>query len=288
MCFIVLLFTNQFTFANQDRPINIPVDQGSLAKLCDEKEDRLTESQKQNSRAWPIHHKAITISYNLHHRNPNWVFHSIAKENLMNSCGKRSDNFRSDTMLQSDGLPDDLILTEKSFRNSGFDRGHMAPSGDFRWSSEIDKESFFMTNMSPQAPGLNQKTWNNLEMHIRNWACGMGEVKVYTGPVLKEGLPRLESCVSVPEQFFKVVMAYDKNHKPKAIAFLYNQADTEGDPVKEKAISVRKLEEITGLDFFENDFSKKSQDEFETVYNIEDWLASEENCTACNGQLKGE
>lgn len=163
----------------------------------------------------------------------------------------------------------------------------MAPSGDFLWDQGINKESFFMTNMSPQTPGLNQNTWQKLEDHIRKWACGNQELEVYTGPVLSQKLDRLESCVSVPQYYYKVLVYY-KNGKHHGIAFLYPQTDEkeDGDPFEKRALSIRKLEEVTGINFFKNKYSQEVQDQFETSFDLNDWIGTEVNCVACNGVLK--
>jgi endonuclease G len=45
-------------------------------------------------------------------------------------------------------------------------------------------ETFFMSNMSPQAPSFNRGIWAKLEEKVRSWAVTYGEIFVVTGPVL--------------------------------------------------------------------------------------------------------
>jgi endonuclease G len=277
------------------RKIVIPQDQEGLAKKCNDAFENRPEFLKGqandrkafNAYNYTIKHRAYEVSYNFYHLNPNWIYHRIHRENLKNSCGKRDKGFYADSDLYKVGVPQDLVLTDKSFKGSGFDRGHMAPSADFLWNQEINKESFFMTNMSPQTPGLNQHTWQKLEDRIRKWACGNGELEVYTGPVLEQGLQRLESCASIPKKYYKV-LAYYKNGKHHGIAFLYPQTDQpkDGDPFQKRALSIRQLEELTGQNFFNDKYSKEVQDSFETAFDIKDWAGTEDNCAACNGKLK--
>lgn len=254
---------------------------------ADQQQDEKDEKNSFNAYSFSIKHGAYEVSYNFYHLNPNWVYHRVHRSNLENSCGKRDKGFYSDYHLTKAGVPKEFILSEKSFKGSGFDRGHMAPSGDFLWDQGINKESFFMTNMSPQTPGLNQNTWQKLEDHIRKWACGNQELEVYTGPVLSQKLDRLESCVSVPQYYYKVLVYY-KNGKHHGIAFLYPQTDEkeDGDPFEKRALSIRKLEEITGINFFKNKYSQVVQDQFETSFDLNDWIGTEVNCVACNGVLK--
>ncbi len=250
------------------RVINLPMNQEELAIRCNKEAENLSTD-------YFVAHKAYSLSYNFNHKVANWVYHRINRENLKHSCVERKNKFKADPELLKNKLP---AVGQNDYKNTGFDRGHMAPSGDFEWDKQINAESFFMTNMSPQTEGLNQKAWVNLENRIRLWACGHGELRVYTGPILKDGLNRLNSCVSVPEQFYKVILSY-KDNKYKGIAFIYNQTDS-GDPYREKAVSIRTVETATGLDFFKDEFAQAVQDSFEKEFSWPDWDGTEVACKA--------
>ena len=267
------------------KALNIPADQAEIADRCEKQLADVPEAYKNSISDFPIHHRALTISYNAKYRIPNWVSYKLSRENLMNSCAKRNDKFRGDSVLAASGFSKEMIINETSFKGSGFDRGHMAPSGDFIWDQDLNSETFFMTNMSPQTAELNQKTWNKLEAHVRNWACGLGDLKVYTGPIIEPNMKRLNSCVSIPNKFFKVLLG-KKDKKLIGIGFVYDQTDRVGDPYKQNAVSIRKVEELSGLNFFADDYAQKAQDEFETQFDIKDWESSEDNCYACDGVPK--
>lgn len=257
----------------EDREINIPANQEELAVRC--KADMEARVPTSIQKSFSLRHRAYEVSYNFEHRVPNWVFYQLSSENLKLSCAKRKDDFKPDPLLVNAVLP---AVNGSDYKRTGFDRGHMAPSGDFRWDPQLDNETFFMSNMCPQTANLNQKAWNSLEDRIRKWACAFGELKIYTGPLLKEGLPRLNSCVSIPEEFFKVIV-YFKDGKYRGIGFIYNQKDS-GDPYREKAVSIRTIEERTGINFFKDQLASKVQDNFETAFTWSDWEA-QENCVAC-------
>lgn len=259
------------TTSSKDRPVVLPPNQTELAASCEKGAEGLSED-------YPIAHRAYALSYNFKYRVSNWVYYRLSRENLKNSCAKRKDNFKADPVLVKAKLP---AVTEKDYQGSvsGFDRGHMAPSADFTWDADVNKETFFMTNMSPQTVSLNQRAWNNLEDRIRLWTCGHGELRIYTGPILKSGLNRLNSCVSVPEQFYKVILSF-KDGKYKGIGFIYNQTD-DGDPYRDRAVSIRQVEKISGLDFFKDEFAPAVQDSFEKEFNWADWDGTEVDCKAC-------
>jgi endonuclease G len=224
-------------------------------------------------------YQAMQISYNPQARVANWVRHEIYKDGLERSCVKRKDNFHNEQRLGSNfHVPE---VGERDYAHTGYDRGHMAPSGDFQWGREINDETFMMTNMSPQTPWLNQKAWNSLEGRVRRWACGNNHLKVYTGPVLKAGLRKQSACVSVPEEFFKVVMT-DQGGKYRAIGFIYNQAD-KTDVWKERAMPVAEVEKRTGLHFF-TEFPQDIADKFKSEADVDAWEKSEQDCRACEGK----
>jgi endonuclease G len=263
---------------NRVRP-NTPEQQDSLGVQC------TTDLEKAPKEIF-LKYNAYWVSYNPRHRLPNWVMHELYKDALERSCARRNDNFHPDDQLK---MEFNLTPVDKSdYKNSGYDRGHMAPSADFQWSQDVNNDSFAMTNMSPQTPNLNQKAWNSLEGRIRRWACGNGHLKIYTGPVIKPGLRRLGSCVAVPEEFFKVVLS-DVEGQYKAIGFIYKQEDG-ADPVKtdvwqERAITVAEVENRTGLKFY-TEFPKDIADNFKNNLDIEAWEKSEVNCRACDGHIK--
>ncbi len=134
----------------------------------------------------------------------------------------------------------------------GYDRGHLAPSADFRWSESALSESYFYSNMSPQVGDFNRKKWSELEMLLRGYVINNPTVNLFviTGPVLKRNLPVIErgvNKVSIPEQFFKV--ALDLENK-RAIGFLMPNQEIEDDLI-DFAVSVDSVEIATGINFYE-------------------------------------
>ncbi len=133
----------------------------------------------------------------------------------------------------------------------GYDRGHLAPSADFRWSATALSESYYYSNMSPQLADFNRGRWSDLESLLRGYVIGHPSVQLYvvTGPVLEPGLSVIERSihkVAIPRKFFKV--ALDLVNK-RAIGFIMPNAAISY-PVESFAVSVDSVEKLTGLDFF--------------------------------------
>ena len=76
------------------------------------------------------------------------------------------------------------------YKNSGFDRGHQAPSNDFKSSPKLMEDTFFYTNVVPQVgKGFNQGIWKQHEALARKLAIDRDEIYVITGPVYQEKKP---------------------------------------------------------------------------------------------------
>ena len=122
-----------------------------------------------------IDHKFYTASYSRKKAIPNWVSWHIGPSDLGNT--KRLNNFRQDGSLPSGWYEAD----NTSYKDSGFDKGHNCPSGDRTNSTAANSSTFLMSNMIPQAPNNNQRTWEHLESYCRDQVKKGNEVYVIMG-----------------------------------------------------------------------------------------------------------
>lgn len=203
---------------------------------------------------------ALSISYNPNHKQPDWVFYRLGADQLKN-CVKRSGRFMPDP-----NLPAGESAQLSDYSGSGFDKGHMSPAADNRWNDSAMKESFHLSNVSPQPPDFNQHIWARLEALVRAWGMEEGGLWVATGPVLEEGLPSIgEGHVSTPHSYFKVLF---NEAKRKAIAFLMPVNSDGG--FQQYALSVSDLEQRTGLNFLHG-LNPKEQNSVESEMHLSDW-----------------
>lgn len=139
------------------------------------------------------------------------------------------------------------------YKGSGYDRGHMCPAGDMKWSEKAMHDCFYMSNMCPQTSELNSGAWNKLEMKCREWAEQEGALYIVCGPIYKSGNREtigIEHAIRVPDEFFKAVLSLRKGQE-KAVAFIFRNDDS-SQSYKTAATTVDHVEEITGLDLFHN------------------------------------
>ena len=120
-----------------------------------------------------IRHVGYTLSYNEIHEQANWVAYELTAEEVAGEV-ERKDAFRADPEVESGSA----ALAD--YRGSGYDRGHLAPVADMKWSAEAMAESFYMSNMSPQKPEFNRGIWKKLEMKVRGWATREEAVLIVT------------------------------------------------------------------------------------------------------------
>lgn len=203
-----------------------------------------------------VHHALFSLVYSEMHEQAKWVAHVIAPEVRTGLAG-RSNDFRPDSLVKSGTCTDRDYFLRDTLENGsikydgfGFDRGHLAPSADFRWSTNALSESFYYSNMSPQRAEFNRDSWAKLEDRFRSYVeRNQSALFVITGPVLRDGLPRIERAVSkpsIPAYFYKIL--YDEKQAYMSAFLMPNKrCDFAFDSY---AVSVDSLEQLTGIDFF--------------------------------------
>ena len=221
-----------------------------------------------------LEHTAYYFEYSEEHEQAKWVAHMITPE-VEELGSSRTNDFRVDPLVTS-GTADqeDYFIhhpkkrKEDQYEGFGYDRGHLAPSADFRWSGKAVSESYFYSNMSPQHPDLNREKWSDLEAFLRGYVIRNNvSLAIITAPVLSDDLDKIRQSpngVSIPKFFLKI--AYDDTNK-RIIGFLMGNNKL-GKPLDSYAMSVDDLEELTGIDFFPN-----IDQGLEASYDVAQWFS---------------
>lgn len=194
----------------------------------------------------------------LHHSR--WVAFRFDKALAAKSVGRKDYSIRPQYPADPDcasSLPDDVSF-------EGFDHGHLCASADRLCCTEANWQTFYMTNMSPQYSRFNQDYWTSYESYVQ----GLGRQADFADTlyVVKGGtiLPAQTlqyihpggMQMPVPAYYF-IAMLKVRNGAYSALGlWVPHEASPRGSgsltDIRQHAISIDELEELTGINFFHN------------------------------------
>ncbi len=184
----------------------------------------------------------FTLSYNEEHEQADWVAYELTKQEV-ESSQPRCNCFKTDKSITTGSA------NKKEYASTGFDLGHLCPAADNNMSAEANRESFLMSNISPQLPGFNRGAWKKLEELVRDFAVKYDTLYVVTGPVFLNNLGSIgKDSITIPGYFYKVLLRKEGN-KFYSMAIMMPQLGAT-DNFRAYVIPVNALESITGIDFF--------------------------------------
>ncbi|WP_055447818.1 DNA/RNA non-specific endonuclease [Lacinutrix mariniflava] len=209
-----------------------------------------------------VHHDGYSLSYSERHEQAEWVAYELKKSHLSSTNFKRP-YFEIDNAVKT------TAAHWRNYKKSGYDRGHLCPAGDRKYSQEAHDETFLTSNISPQTHEFNAGVWNRLEQKTRYWASKYDGVFVVSGGVLKGSMKTIGSeKVSVPNQFYKVII--DNNSgKTKMLAFLMDH-EASKEPLYKFVVSVDEVEKLTGIDFF-SELEDEKENRLEASNSYKNW-----------------
>lgn len=203
------------------------------------------------------------LSYSNSRLTANWVSWHLNSSYIGST--PRQDDFRADNTLPSGWYR--VLQTDYQYSTYGFDRGHMCPSADRTLTVADNSATFLMTNMIPQSPNNNQRTWNYLESYTRDLVYEGNELYIISGTYGKGGTSAkgtfsvLGSGVTVPSHVWKIIVVLPNgnndlnriNTTTRVIAVITPNNQTVNEkPWSYYRVSVDDVEKLTGYDFFTN------------------------------------
>lgn len=202
------------------------------------------------------------VSFNKENRTPNWVAWELLGSET-NGEQSRYNKFWTDEDL--DGCP-----FTSDYTRSGYDRGHLCPSADQKWSETAMIDCFSMANIAPQDHALNTGAWKTLENKERLWAQRDSAIVIIAGPIYTESDRTTigDSQVRVPGAFFKAMIAPYAD-TPRGIAFVYPNMTAPGN-MENYVMTIREVEHLTGYDFF-SALPDDIEELVETKSSFRDW-----------------
>lgn len=226
-----------------------------------------------------IEHAGMVIGFDCDYKMASWVFHVLTPDVSFGTVS-RSNDFRMDEKSTCGSAQEaDYFIREKTvdgtykYDGFGFDRGHLAPSADFRWSANALSESYYYSNMTPQRPEFNRESWASLEGLLRKIVDQeKKEFYVITGPILHDSLPEIERSVNklkIPELHYKIIVDASSEN-PRGMAFLMPNKKCE-QRLSSYVVSIDSLERLTGINFFPS-MDKQMETKIEESADFDAWL----------------
>ena len=229
----------------------------------------------------------LLIAFDTRTRNPAFVMERIRKHHGVESAAEEVPSRKNKRFFEEKTIPAHHRSRNHHYKNSGFDRGHLAPAADFKTDSEVH-DSFSLSNVSPQLPRFNRTMWLRVEEFVRSVADEHEErdkdddddleTYVLTGPLWLpastvgkdkfqysyEAIGHPPSLIHVPTHFFKVVVVVsstaDKSgprfQLKKFAAFVIPHSESDEKRSKLRLVDcivrLTDLESVSGLEFFPN------------------------------------
>ena len=208
-----------------------------------------------------VKHKYYTLSYNEKYEQAEWVAYKLNGA-FMTGTAKRASSFYNDKGVLTGSAH------KNDYKHSGYDRGHLLPAGDMKRSKEAMKETFYMSNITPQVPGLNRKAWKYLEAKIRDKSKIYDSLYIITGPIVKGEHEKIgDNEVAVPFAFYKIILNYSNTANLCAIAFIFPNKEV-CKLTNDYIVDIDSVEVVTGHDFFSH-LPVEVQEKFENNHCLQ-------------------
>jgi endonuclease G len=211
-----------------------------------------------------INHSYFTLSYSEKDELPEWVTYRVTPYNIKKNEDRTNDYRVDPSVISKSASPED-------YGGSGYDMGHLAPARIMSLNATSISESFYMSNICPQAASFNRGIWKRLENKVRYWAALNDSIYIVTGPMLDSPIGNIgKNNVNVPRSFYKTLLRF-KGSKTKGIAFLMPNKKSDAS-IYSYAISIDSLEALTGINFYKQ-LESNLQNKVESNKSIKEFLS---------------
>lgn len=204
------------------------------------------------------------LSYNKDNHTPNYVAWELLDSETTGPVNRNDYNYWVDNDLEG------CLSIDFAYNTYGYERGHMCPAADQKWSTKAMNDCMVIANMVPQFRELNAGLWETLEMKEREWAKRDKAIWIISGPIYydTDDLYLGKSYARAPSACFKAFL-YNDEEKPRAIAFVMQNGLNPGN-LEDYAMSIDDLEKETGYDFF-SVLPDEIENKIESSYSFADW-----------------
>ncbi|MGC4044774.1 MAG: DNA/RNA non-specific endonuclease [Armatimonas sp.] len=204
-----------------------------------------------NRKHFLIRRPQYALSYNDELRWPNWVSWKLDASDI----GREPrSQFQPDTSLPAGYT----VITPNDYTRSGYDRGHNCPSADRSASPQDNQAVFLMSNMTPQAHGMNAGPWEKLESECRTLARRGNSIHIVAGHGFSSPSHGTigNKKIAVPDFGWKVVVVVPIGKKIDASCRVIAVRMPNNNTISKKrwqeyVVTAGEIEKATGLTFFD-------------------------------------
>lgn len=187
-----------------------------------------------------LNRDGYSLGYSYDYKCALWASYIISKH----SIGVDVD--RGDKFYADQDVPEEYRVDPDDFRNTGYDKGHLAPSASIDFSRKSNDQTFAMSNIALQHPKLNRQAWGSLEGCIRDWVNAKGKLAVITGPIYDKK-PEEISGIPIPKSFYKIIYTFKHD---RCIGFIFPNEAIKASQMWDYVMTVEEVEKETGHHFY--------------------------------------
>lgn len=216
--------------------------------------------QVTNASAWHAHTTILRFNrvrdYSFSYNEPclvaDWVAYPLYADFAKNRVDRSNSNWEKDPFISKQSNVSSGGSYE--FSTKGYDRGHQIPSADRAGGAMTNQHTFYCSNVTPQLHEFNGGIWEKLESAVRDWSASSDTLYVVTGCIADNTCETVKDhdgqAVAVPKAYYKALLRL-KGGSYIGAGFYFKHENTTKE-YKEFAISLKELEEKTGMTFFVN------------------------------------
>lgn len=146
-------------------------------------------------------HLTYDVIYDYRHMSPAAVTYVLQASDFTGTQRQKPKHFKMDRRLPPPRVKN------SSFTFSGYQRGHLCPSGDRDARKDWFKDTFYTSNIVPMTPDVNAGVWKEIENQLRATSYHGHTLRIACGPLPERTTPvsNTNHGLMVPSHFWKMV-----------------------------------------------------------------------------------
>lgn len=206
--------------------------------------------------------EGYAIGYNYSRRIADWVAYRLTPK-IINGSADRQNDFRIDK-----SIPEHFQATPRDYEEPKYDLGHLVSSESQDLSTSLNSDTFLLSNIAPQLPGLNRAVWKGLENRERKWTNRLGELYVFVGMLFEgENVQYLNGKIAIPTHFFKIIYSQKTQ---QSISFLFPHKPIKTRNLDQYIVNIDEIEFRSGFNFLSK-LDDQSEDRIERKTARKQW-----------------